>query len=326
METKPETKLESESVKRLGELKMTDALEKLVSLQIAVWPQHEKFLRKSLEERSERLRTTTDAIAETIYQMIAPDLEEYAKSYQWVCLKMNKEALNFMRTGQYRYSKFSEVRDQVYGNSTYMTAYIQGLLLSQLYWSNHSHVIDTYLHHFLADLPPHSKLLEIGPGHGLFCAFAARSENIASVEAWDISPSSLQVAQENLEKLGLAERVTLKARNVVDPISEKNRPLFDAIVLSEVLEHVEDPKSVLIGIQQYLAPHGKIFINVPINSPAIDHIYLLKSPEEAQELVESAQLHLEKLESFPVTGYTEEEARKQKLSISCVLLASKIKS
>ncbi len=49
---------------------------------------------------------------------------------------------------------------------------------------------------------------------------------------------------------------------------------FDFITIGEVLEHVENPKNFLNKARKILSDDGNIFITVPINGPAVDHIYL----------------------------------------------------
>jgi hypothetical protein len=78
----------------------------------------------------------------------------------------------------------------------------------------------------------------------------------------------------------------------------------------------------LRGLRQHLAPRGRLFVNVPVNSPAPDHIYLLRTPEEAVEMVRSSGYDVLDHRFFPMTGHTEAKARKNKLTISCVIVAT----
>ena len=135
-----------------------------------------------------------------------------------------------------------------------------------------------------------------------------------------MSPSSLDAAKASLSKVGLLDRVDLQLRDIAHDSSDPTAALFDCIVLSDVLEHLENPLAALKTIRRHLAPHGKIFINVRVNSPAPDHIFLLKTPEEARELVE-AVFKVFDCQSFPLTGYSEAAARKQRLTLSCIFVA-----
>ena len=296
-------------------------LGEVIAAQLRAWPDHEKFLRKSFALREGRLVESSYRTAELVLQMIGSKLQEHAESYQWMCEAVNQEVKHFFTTGQYRHKSFLEVHDGIYGNPAYMTRYMQGLLLSLIHWTNHASVVDTYANDFLAGLPDHSRCLEIGPGHGLFCALAAGHPRVASVDAWDLSPSSLEMTKGNLTKLGFEDRVHLHIRDVTEELGDREGRPFDGIVISEVLEHLEDPAAVLRGVRRHLAPEGKVFINVPVNSPAPDHIFLLNNPEQARRLVLDSGLEIESFKDFPATGHSLEGARKARLTISCVIVA-----
>jgi hypothetical protein len=88
-----------------------------------------------------------------------------------------------------------------------------------------------------------------------------------------------------------------------------------------VLEHMEDPRSALQGLRRCIAADGRILVNVPINSPAPDHIYLLRSPDDAAELVRSGGFEIADIQSVPMTGYTLEQAREGRLTITSMITA-----
>jgi trans-aconitate methyltransferase len=122
-----------------------------------------------------------------------------------------------------------------------------------------------------------------------------------------------------LDRFGLGDRARLECR---DALADGAGEAFDTLVLSEVLEHVEDPLAVLSALHGRLAPGGRLFVNVPINSPAPDHIYLLQTPEEAESLVGRAGFHVEAVHLFPVAGYTAEKALRHRVTVSVVVIAS----
>ncbi len=96
---------------------------------------------------------------------------------------------------------------------------------------------------------------------------------------------------------------------------------FDSVLIHAVLEHLEDPGSVLKQLLQVLVPGGRICVGIPINSPAPDHIFLLKSPSEVEDLVREAGFEIESSHSFAASGYTLEKALKRQFSVSCVVVA-----
>jgi 2-polyprenyl-3-methyl-5-hydroxy-6-metoxy-1,4-benzoquinol methylase len=303
-------------------VKQDSALGELVASVLEVWPDHEAFLEKSIGGRSPELMRTTQRLAALIHRIVSLQLATHAEAYKWTCAALNKEVFHFIRHRKYRYSSFAEVQEKVYDNPIFMTPYVRGLLLSQILWENHSQVVNFYLNRFFPLLSRQNRILEIGPGHGLFCALAAEELPQARIEAWDVSPSSLEVTRESLGKLGLNEKVALKIRDVVEMVPGSNADTFDGIVISEVLEHLENPVGVLRRLASFLEPGGKVFINVPVNSPSPDHIYLLRTPEEAKALAEAGGFRVLDFSSYPVTGYSEEEARRGALTISCAMVVT----
>ncbi len=57
----------------------------------------------------------------------------------------------------------------------YMTRYVSGILMSQLWWANHTDAMRWFRDAFIGAAPPRFSHLEVGPGHGLYLALAASS-------------------------------------------------------------------------------------------------------------------------------------------------------
>ena len=79
------------------------------------------------------------------------------------------------------------------------------------------------------------------------------------------------------------------------------------ISISEVLEHLENPRLALSNAYKILSENGTLYISVPINSPAPDHIYLLKSLEEVKQLVVSSWFYIVTFDAYPASGYSLKE-------------------
>jgi len=109
---------------------------------------------------------------------------------------------------------------------------------------------------------------------------------------------------------------------VVDVLKAELPPRnYDLIVISEVLEHLEEPSLALRKLARILRPQGRVFINVPINSPSPDHIYLLTRPQEVRDLIEASGLMIESIELFPTQAKSVEKALANKISISAGVVA-----
>jgi 2-polyprenyl-3-methyl-5-hydroxy-6-metoxy-1,4-benzoquinol methylase len=292
---------------------------KLVNEQLAVAPEQEKLFRRRFEAADDGELAALDEFAVHILRLAGDCLEQHLEDYRWLCQQQIAEELHFRRQGRYRLDTFEEAFQQVYSNKEYMTRYMNGLLMTQLWWANHTQVMRYYRDVFLRSNKPDYSHLEIGPGHGLFLYFAAADRNVGDVQGWDISQASIALTTEALRKLGVVRMPRLR---MVDMFANPEGS-FDSVVFSEVLEHMENPAEALAVLRSVLAPDGRLFINMPINSPAPDHLFNAESPEALRAFIERSGLRVIGEVFFPATNQTLDQARKKKLTISCVFVCQK---
>lgn len=292
------------------------ALSRAIELQLRVWPEHEGFLELRFKDADLGFADRLAALVERV----TDSPEELAADYRWLCDRMNEEELHFRRTNSYRLSTFADADREVYSNREFMRRYMNGVLLSHLWWDNHARVIESYANHFLPGNRDGYRHLEIGPGHGLLLYLAATDARCASATGWDVSETSIAATRTMLTRLGSTRDVSLIRRDLMD--GQESDARFDSIVISEVCEHLEDPRAALVKLRGHLAPGGRLFVNVPINSPAPDHIYLLRTPEEGVDLVRSAGLEVVSTTLYPMTGLSERRARKLRATISCIVVGT----
>jgi 2-polyprenyl-3-methyl-5-hydroxy-6-metoxy-1,4-benzoquinol methylase len=291
----------------------------LVDAVLAAWPRHRGFLVKSFRGRDPETSAVAERVAGLVARLAGTDLDAHVAGYRWMCGMVLEEEMHFRRHGRYRHSSFAEVAELVYGNSENMGAYMRGLLLSQVLWSNHARSMAFYLREFLAGLPAGYRHLEVGPGHGLLLFFAADDPRCGAATAWEVSDTSISCTRESLRRLGSDRAVTIERRSILDDPGAGE--VFDSIVISEVLEHLEQAPAALRTLRDVLSPGGRLYVNVPINSPAVDHVYLLECPEAALELVAAAGFRVERTLFAPSAGYTEERARSSCTAMSIVMIA-----
>src|SRR5215469_8496455 len=296
-----------------------ESLGRIVSRMLELWPEHLPYIRKSFAARSVELLAHNNEIAQLVERIAGDQLDEFIAGYRWMCETVLVEEIDFRRSGNYRYSTLAEAIREVYDNPAVMKPYMAGLLISQLTWLNHANVSYYYRYFFLNNNKTGYHHLEIGPGHGLLLAEAARDPRCASVGGWDISETSLKSTHNCLGRLEIGREVKLERRDAL--ATSQTELQFSSIVISEVLEHLEYPLEMLKALKRLCAKDARVFVNVPVNSPAPDHIYLLRTPEEAAELVEGAGFQILDRRYFPMTGYTEHAARKHELAISCAFIA-----
>jgi len=301
------------------------ALLALVSAVRTNWSDHTDYIEKSLAGRLAVEMETSEEIAAFALKLAAlvnGGLDQLCSDYRFLCEAIVlPEEIYFRRHGKYRLASFADANRECYANAPYMTRYMNGLLISNILWNNHARAITSYARDYLPKLKRGFDLLEIGPGHGLFLYFAARQRGASTITGWDVSPTSVEQTSRALRLFGMNRPVTLVLQNVFE--AGEATPRFDAIVMSEILEHLEDPVKALRAAAAWLRPGGTIWVNVPANSPAPDHIYLVDDPEHACDLVRAAGLEVRDSHAFPMTGATLEKALSRKLAISCVVVGRK---
>lgn len=291
----------------------------LARRQLSVFPQHESYLRRRFESAPLDDLAFCEELAALIEKISGSELTTFLEDYRWLCGVTLQEELFFRREHRYRLSTFAEAEQTVYADRVFMTRYMNGLLMTQLWWANHSIVLRYFRDAFLPANKDGYRHLEIGPGHGLFLFLAASAPHAGTIFGWDVSPASIATTQHALISMRAARPFELSLVNMFDAPDEQ----FDSIAFSEVLEHLENPAQALHAIAKLLAPSGRAFINAPVNSPAPDHISLFRSPEEIVDLVKASGLAVEDVLLAPAAGATVEEARALALAISTVVVARK---
>ena len=303
----------------MEELREYSSLYKLVSTVCDLSPDHAKYLGKSIFDRSVSELELSDHLSDLILKIKDQELASACSNYLWTCDQLKEEMLFFFREGKYRYSKLEDAIEHVYNNAGYMEKYLDGLLLTQVLWRNQFDVVMDLVGNFLQKPDKPFRHLEVGPGHGLLLYLVSRNDNCLSAEGWDISESSLAHTRSCLEKLSPSKKVTLRLKNA-GQVNEAQSAKFDTVVISEVLEHVETPVAMLQGLRSMMTTEGLIFVNVPINSPALDHIYLLETREQSLRLVSESGFEIVEARFYPMVGYTLEAALDRRATVSCVII------
>ena len=104
-------------------------------------------------------------------------------------------------------------------------------------------------------LVPDSVLLDVGCGQGRLLAEFRAALPPAELHGLDISPKLIEIAQRNVSG---GHFTTGDAENLTYPDGK-----FDAVVMTEVLEHLGQPVTALRGVGRILKPGGWLLMTVP---------------------------------------------------------------
>jgi SAM-dependent methyltransferase len=103
--------------------------------------------------------------------------------------------------------------------------------------------------------PAGARILEIGCATGELAALTRQALSPARYEAIELSPAGDE-ARARVDKLHAKPLQALLAEGAITL-------RFDLVLMSHVLEHLDDPAAELAAIRQVLAPGGAIFLEVP---------------------------------------------------------------
>jgi len=289
---------------------MTPILQYIVDyLERANSAHSDRVKRRLEEEKDEQLSKASAFFAQyqSYIESEGKTLDYGLDCYLKLEAQMVHERAEFLRSGKYANSSFAEVEKQIYSNPKVFEYHMHGLVFAQFFWPEQSARFQFFSEHIGAELAKGGRYLEIGGGHGLYVLEAAnRAPRNTEFTLVDISPSSMKLAR------GIAGRLPIdfQLMNIFEYLPDEK---FDFVTLGEVLEHVEDPRSLLGKVRELLAPGGTAFISTPANAPTIDHIYLFNSADEIRTMLNECGFRVlqEKLQFSK--NVSEEKARRLKV-------------
>jgi len=120
-------------------------------------------------------------------------------------------------------------------------------------------MIETLLRNHLRGLSARS-VLDVGPGYADFSRLSANITGATSITFVDTDEKVLAWQTEECERIGVESRI-LRIVIGFEPLGLENG--YDIIHCQEVLEHLNDPASLLFELQKSLSGQGRIIISVP---------------------------------------------------------------
>jgi SAM-dependent methyltransferase len=101
--------------------------------------------------------------------------------------------------------------------------------------------------------------LSLGCGYGVLERHALSVELAERFEAFDISPEAVEVARDEAEKAGFADRVVYDAQDLNVIQLEPGR--YDAVFATQTLHHIEALEHLLDQVHAALTPDGQLVVN-----------------------------------------------------------------
>jgi ubiquinone/menaquinone biosynthesis C-methylase UbiE len=241
-------------------------------------------------------------------------LSYLVECYNTIVEDIKREQMYFLRNKKYRYSSYAEVCDSVYLNDGYMERYMYGLGITSFLWSNHVELN----RFFAAHLPRNAsgRYLEVGPGHGLHFMTALRLCRYDAYHAVDISPKSAALTKDLVGSglMGQFDRWEIHVSDFLQ--AELPGAPYDALVMGEVLEHVEQPEAFLRRAHEVTSKNAFIYLTTAINAPAIDHIFLIRHANEFDALLQRTGFLCQHQLLLPYKGKTLEECEAHNLPVN----------
>ncbi|RWS18644.1 ubiquinone biosynthesis O-methyltransferase-like protein, partial [Leptotrombidium deliense] len=138
------------------------------------------------------------------------------------------------------------------------------------------------------------RLLDVGSGGGLLCEPLARLGG----EVTGIEPNSDSVNYCNNRLDGPSTDLKSNLKYVVSTIEEfaskENKAQFDAVIASEVVEHIEDVESVIKSAHELLKPNGLFFITT-INQTITAYLVAIFAAENLLGIIPKGTHHYDLL-------------------------------
>ncbi len=283
-------------------------------------PLQKKFLDGAIAQLStEELSDLNTYLSFCISSNIS--IEYLSECYLTIVADTLEEQMYFMRHESYRYHRFEDVANNVYFNDAYMKKYMYGLAITAFLWPNH-----TALHRFfLENLPTGKKgrYLEIGPGHGYYFMNAMTRTDFDSFTGVDISKTSLDLTRNIIRHFYPESHADVKLVEADFLQWQDHEAPYDAITMGEVLEHVENPLDFLKKIASLSTANSHVFLTTCVNAPAVDHIYLFRTPQEAEAMIETAGFAVVQKHYAPYVGKTLEYCAKHHLAVNVAYVVRK---
>ncbi len=246
-------------------------------------PLHAKTLKHPISESKDYDRLRNHIYS--YFKRSGINAKTVAGDYLHMVGDMRREAGYFMLYDKYSCKNQQEAFKKVYSRPEVMRYYMNALLISQLLWIHHFNMLQYFKKTLsISNKCDDYKVLDVGAGYALFSWIVkSKRPDFGKITILDVSDDSLEMAAKMLGR----KQITYLNYGLFFLGHELE---YDLIILGEILEHLDDPLATLRKAVSHLSERGMIFLTVPINAPAIDHVYLFRDRLAVLKMIKSAGL------------------------------------
>ncbi len=227
-------------------------------------------------------------------------IEAAADAFAQFSTDVNLAQAHYERDGAYANKTFADVYKDHYSDAETMDGYLWGIYLTNFLWAHHFQIMMFFQDRFMPRLDDKAHLIEIAPGHGGWGAWALAHMSQATLEGYDISPQSIQIATGIAQAAGVGNRARYVEKDALD-LTKVEAESADGCICSFLVEHLEDPQHLYKVLAHLLKPGGLAFITGALTAAQVDHIYEYRYESELVKMCEIAGLRvLETLSANPL--------------------------
>ncbi len=242
------------------------------------------------------------------------------RSYVVLSLEFLKLQRQLEETGRYLLSTEREAKERVYHNEdVFGSYYLSGLLLSEALWPNHYRLGTNFTESFVPLLPPSARLLEGGVGTGYYLSLLFTHCPGVNYEGFDLSDYAIEFAQQFAFGRGGTHPNAKFFNCDITKQLERPQASYDAIILGEVLEHVEKPDQLLRELARVARPEAPMFMTTVIFAANIDHIYLFEKADDIRNLISKTEWRIDREWILPIYPDDEPEMEKRPMNYGALL-------
>lgn len=207
------------------------------------------------------------------------------EGYAFFVMDVNRHQHQYEKEGHYPNRSYEEVFDHVYGSEDFMKYYHWGVYVTTFAWEHHLKIMQFFRQQFLPLLKDGDvkQVLEFGAGSGVWSLLLTQALKGSYVTGIDISPYSVQVANDFVATLGRGADVKYFEN---DAILYKADSAKQAGLCCFLVEHLENPGLLLTNLRENLTDGAYAFVTTALTAAESDHIYEFRYESEVLKMME----------------------------------------